>query len=60
MTIDTKYIDQFINVTSKASIASYQTVGKKNKVAADQAAVDAMRTELNKIDMTGEVVIGEV
>ena len=59
MTIDTKYIDQFINVTSKASIASYQMLGKKNKIAADQAAVDAMRTELNKIDMTGEVVIGE-
>ena len=34
-------------------------LGKKNKIAADQAAVDAMRTELNKIDMTGEVVIGE-
>ena len=49
MTIDKKYIDQFINVTSKAAIASYQIVGKKNKIAADQAAVDAMRTELNKI-----------
>ena len=34
-------------------------VGKKNKNAADQAAVDSMRTELNKIDMIGEVVIGE-
>ena len=59
MTIDTKYIEQFINVTSKAAIASYHMVGKKNKIAADQAAVDAMRTELNKIDMTGEIVIGE-
>ena len=59
MTIDTKYIDQFINVTSKAAIASYHMVGKKDKIAADQAAVDAMRTELNKIDMTGEIVIGE-
>ena len=59
MTIDTKYIDQFINVTSKAAIASYYMVGKKDKIAADQAAVDAMRTELNKIDMTGEIVIGE-
>ncbi len=59
MTIDTKYIDQFINVTSKAAIASSFLVGKKDKHAADQAAVDAMRSELNKIDMTGEVVIGE-
>ena len=34
-------------------------VGKKDKIAADQAAVDAMRTELNQIDMIGEIVIGE-
>ncbi len=59
MTIDKKYIDEFINVTSKAAIASYHLIGKKDKIAADQAAVDAMRTELNKIDMTGEIVIGE-
>jgi fructose-1,6-bisphosphatase II / sedoheptulose-1,7-bisphosphatase len=59
VTIDKKYIDQFINVTSNAAIASYHLVGKKNKIAADKAAVDAMRTELNKIDMTGEIVIGE-
>jgi len=59
MTIDKKYIDQFINVASKAALASSYLVGKKNKVAADQAAVDSMRHELNKIDMNGEVVIGE-
>ena len=59
MTIDKKYIDQLINVTSKAAIASSQLIGKKDKLAADQAAVDAMRSELNKIDMTGEIVIGE-
>ena len=59
MTIDKKYIDQLINVTSKAAIASSRFVGKKDKIAADQAAVDAMRSELNKIDITGEIVIGE-
>jgi len=59
MTIDKKYIDKFINVTSKAALASSYLVGKKDKVAADKAAVDSMRTELNKIDMSGEVVIGE-
>ena len=59
MTIDKKYVDHFINVTSKAAIASSHLVGKKDKIAADQAAVDSMRTELNKIDMTGEIVIGE-
>ena len=59
MTFDIKYINQFINVTSKAAVASFNLVGKKDKIAADQAAVDAMRSELNKIDMTGEIVIGE-
>ena len=59
MTIDKKYIDQFINISSKAALASSYLVGKKDKVAADQAAVDSMRSELNKIDMNGQVVIGE-
>ena len=59
MTIDKKYIGQFINVTSKAAIASHPLIGKKDKIAADQATVDAMRAELNKINMTGEIVIGE-
>jgi len=59
MTIDKKFINQFINVSSKAALASSYLVGKKDKIAADQAAVDSMRIELNKIDMTGEIVIGE-
>ena len=59
MTIDKKFIDQFINVTSKAALASSYLIGKKDKNAADKAAVDSMRTELNKINMTGEIVIGE-
>ena len=59
MTIDQKFIDQFVNVTSKAALASYHLVGKKDKIAADKAAVDKMRTELNKIDMKGKIVIGE-
>ena len=59
MTIDKKYIDQFTNVTSKAALASSYLVGKKDKIAADKAAVDSMRSELNKIDIKGTVVIGE-
>ena len=59
MTIDKKYIDHFINVSSKAALASSYLIGKKDKIAADQAAVDSMRFELNKIDMNGQVVIGE-
>jgi len=35
MTLDIKFIDQFINVTSKAALASSYLVGKKHKTAAD-------------------------
>ena len=59
MSIDKKYIEHFMNVSSKAALASSYLVGKKDKIAADQAAVDSMRLELNKIDMNGKVVIGE-
>jgi fructose-1,6-bisphosphatase II / sedoheptulose-1,7-bisphosphatase len=59
MTLDKKFIDQFVNVTVKAANAASYLVGKKDKNAADQAAVDSMRSELNKIDMIGKVVIGE-
>ena len=59
MTIDQKFIDQFANVTSKAAVASYSFVGKKDKIAADKAAVDSMRKELNKLDIKGQIVIGE-
>ena len=59
MTIDKKYIDQFVNVTSKAALAASYLVGKKDKIAADKAAVDSMRAELNKINMNSKIVIGE-
>ena len=59
MTIDQKFIDQFVKVTSKAALASYYLVGKNDKVAADKAAVDSMRNELNQLDINGEIVIGE-
>ena len=59
MAIDKKYVDQILKVSEKAALASSYLVGKKDKIAADQAAVDSMRFELNKIDMNGEVVIGE-
>ena len=59
MTIDKKFIDQFINVTSKAAVASYKFIGKKNKIAADKAAVDSMRKELNNLEIDGKIVIGE-
>ncbi len=59
MAIDIKFINQFVNVTSNAALAASYQVGKNDKIAADQAAVDSMRTALNNIDMDGQVVIGE-
>ena len=59
MAIDVKFIDQFVNVTSKAALASSYLVGKKDKIAADKAAVDSMREELNKLNIHGKIVIGE-
>tara|TARA_Y100001958_G_C21098337_1_gene449133 strand:+ start:22 stop:963 length:942 start_codon:yes stop_codon:yes gene_type:complete len=59
MAIDKKFVDQFINITSKAALASSYLVGKKNKNAADKSAVDSMRSELNKLDIKGQIVIGE-
>ena len=59
MTIDKKFVDKFINVSSRAALASSYLVGKNDKIAADRAAVDSMRNELNKIDFEGRIVIGE-
>ena len=59
MAIDKKFVDQFIKVSSRAALASHYLVGKKDKIAADKAAVDTMRNELNKIEMKGQIVIGE-
>ena len=59
MTINKKFVDQLINVTSKAALEASYLVGKKDKIAADKAAVDSMRFLLNKLDMQGQIVIGE-
>ena len=59
MVLEKKYEDLVLNVSKKAALSSSYLVGKKDKIAADKAAVDAMRSELNRIDMKGEIVIGE-
>ncbi len=46
-------------VSEAAAIACAGHIGRGDEKAADQAAVDAMRKELNKLDITGVVVIGE-
>lgn len=46
-------------VSEAAALASAKLIGRGDEKAADQAAVDAMRTQLNKLDIEGVVVIGE-
>lgn len=49
----------FLTVAQQAAIASYPWVGKGNKNEADGAGTEAMRNQLNLIDMKGLIVIGE-
>ena len=46
-------------VSEAAAIAAAKLIGSGDEKAADQAAVDAMRTQLNLLDIKGTVVIGE-
>ena len=50
---------EFIRVTEAAAIAAARWTGKGDKNAADNAAVEAMRSRFNNIDFDGKVVIGE-
>tara|TARA_B100001123_G_scaffold449867_1_gene617206 strand:+ start:784 stop:1728 length:945 start_codon:yes stop_codon:yes gene_type:complete len=59
MTIDIKYLEPFVLATEKAAYEASLFKGKGDKIAADKAAVDAMRSQLNKIPMIGRIVIGE-
>ncbi len=59
MILNKKFEDLILNVSCRAALSASYLVGKKDKIAADKAAVDVMRNELNKIDMKGEIVIGE-
>ena len=57
--LDTKLLNDFSLVAARAAYASSLFKGKDDKIAADQAAVDSMRNDLNKISMNGKIVIGE-
>ena len=46
-------------VSEAAALASAKLIGRGDEKAADQAAVDAMRTQLNQLEIQGVVVIGE-
>ena len=59
MTLHNKFENLFLNISSKAALSAFKFVGKRDKIAADKAAVDSMRNELNKMDIKGKIVIGE-
>lgn len=50
---------EFSRVVEAAALAGYKWLGRGDKNIADGAAVEAMRVMLNKIDIDGEIVIGE-
>ncbi|MEZ8967745.1 class II fructose-bisphosphatase [Vibrio breoganii] len=49
----------FSRVTEGAALAGYKWLGRGDKNAADNAAVEVMRSLLNKTEISGEIVIGE-
>ena len=59
MSINKSFVYLFAKATDRGAYGASLFRGKNNKIAADQAAVDEMRKELNKIEMSGIVVIGE-
>src|SRR5690349_13742991 len=50
---------EIVRVTERAAVSAARLRGHGNEKAADQAAVDAMRRELNRLPIEGTVVIGE-
>ena len=52
-------IPNFLAVAQKAAVASYPWIGKMNKIEADNAGTEAMRTQLNSMSIRGTIVIGE-
>jgi fructose-1,6-bisphosphatase II / sedoheptulose-1,7-bisphosphatase len=58
------YLDRILTIelgrcTEAAAVAASTMIGRGDKEGADQAAVTALRTALNKLDIDGTVVIGE-
>jgi len=50
---------ELVRVTERAAVAAAKLRGRGDEMRADQVAVDAMRSELNALDIQGTVVIGE-
>ncbi len=59
MSLSKNLIKLFAHATQRGAYGASLFKGKNDKISADQAAVDEMRRELNKIKMKGRIVIGE-
>ena len=59
MKLSKDLLNNLIDITSNSAIACFPYIGKNEKILADKAATDVMRYQLNKLDIRGEVVIGE-
>src|SRR5215475_4109193 len=57
--LDRSLVMEAVRVTEAAAMAAWDLAGRGDEKAADQAAVDAMRTALNELPIDGEIVIGE-
>src|ERR1700685_4047343 len=57
--LDRSLVLDAVRVTEAAAIAAWRLAGRGDEKAADQAAVDAMRTALNELAIDGVIVIGE-
>ena len=58
-TLDPRLILDVVHVTEQAAIACKEHIGRGDEKAADAAAVEAMRSALNALPISGRVVIGE-
>ncbi len=58
-TLDRSLVMDAVRVTEAAAMAAWRLAGRGDEKAADQAAVDAMRTALNELAIDGVIVIGE-
>ncbi|MCK5932568.1 MAG: fructose-bisphosphatase class II, partial [Fulvimarina manganoxydans] len=57
--LDRTFTLELARVTEHAAIAAARLRGRGDEKAADQAAVDAMRRELDTLSIDGTIVIGE-
>ena len=59
MPLDLDFEQHFIRVTERAAVAAAKTMGYGDRKHSDHVAVEAMRDELDKVEIAGRVVIGE-